>query len=77
VRGNRDRDEDGGLGGLLGGGGGQTEMVEKLATGFGEVMEGRKTWKDLLRGFVEDAGSAGGSPSGSDRGSSSRRRRER
>lgn len=58
-------------------------MVEKLAGDFGDVMEGRKTWKDLLRGFVEEAGGAGGrSESGSDRerergGSGRRRRRDR
>jgi len=73
------------LSGLLGGegGSGQKEMVEKLAGDFGDVMEGRKTWKDLLRGFVEEAGGAGGTSSGSDRerereserGSSGRRRR--
>lgn len=52
-------------------------MVEKLVGGFGEVMDGRKTWKDLLKGFVEEA-SAGASPPGSDRGgSSSRKRRDR
>lgn len=73
----------GGLSGLLGGegGSGQKEMVEKLAGDFGDVMEGRKTWKDLLRGFVEEAGGAGGSSSGSERererGSSGRRRRDR
>lgn len=67
------------MSGLLGGegGSGQKEMVEKLAGDFGDVMEGRKTWKDLLRGFVEEAAGAGGSSSGSERESSSRRRRER
>ena len=72
------------MSGLLGGegGSGQKEMVEKLAGDFGDVMEGRKTWKDLLRGFVEEAGGGGAggrSESGSDRerdrGSSGRRRR--
>lgn len=65
----------GALGGLLSGkngGEGKQEMVEKLATEFGDVIEGRKTWKDLLRGFMEEAGSL----SNSERGSS-RRRRER
>lgn len=55
------------------GGGGEQEMVEKLVTGFGEVVEGRKSWKDLLRGVLDggstsDLGGGGG-------GSSSRRRR--
>ena len=35
--------------------GGQ-EMVERLARDFGDVVDGRKTWRDLLRGFVEEAG---------------------
>jgi hypothetical protein len=49
-----------------GGGGGspQMEMVERIVHGFGDVVDGRKSWRDLLRGFVDEAG---GSGSGSDR----------
>jgi hypothetical protein len=43
-------------------------MVEKLVTGIGDVVEGRKTWKDLLKGVL-DSTSDLGSP-----GSSRRRR---
>jgi len=35
-------------------------MVERVVRDFGEVIEGRKTWKDLLRGFIEEAGASGG-----------------
>lgn len=79
----RDREEDEGEGK-----GGQ-EMVEKFARDFGDVFEGRKTWKDLLMGFVEEAGSlsalgGGGSREslgdekgrGSGSGSGKRRRRD-
>lgn len=52
-RNERDRDEH------EKGGGGQ-EMVEKWAKDFGDVFEGKKTWKDLLMGFVAEAGSLGG-----------------
>ncbi|PBP19994.1 hypothetical protein BUE80_DR009189 [Diplocarpon rosae] len=64
----RSKPKDGSLAGLVGnlGQGGQQEMVEKLVGGFGEVMEGRKSWKDLLRGVVEE---------GEERGS--RRKRDR
>jgi hypothetical protein len=51
------------------GGGGQ-EMVERITRDFGDVIEGRKSWKDMLRTFVEEVG-GGGSPLGED----SRRRR--
>jgi len=57
-----------------GSGGSQTEMVEKLAHDFGDVMDGKKSWKDMLRGFIEEAGGVG---SGSERGESSKRRRDR
>ncbi|CZS92093.1 uncharacterized protein RCO7_00703 [Rhynchosporium graminicola] len=74
----------GGLAGLLGGGKGgegvgQTEMVEKLATGFGEVVEGKKSWKDLLRGFVAEGGDLGRGASSEDvgRGGGKRERRRR
>jgi hypothetical protein len=46
-------------------------MVERFARDFGDVIEGRKSWKDMLRSFVEEAGAAA-SPGGSDSG---RRRR--
>lgn len=36
-------------------------MVEKWAKDFGDVFEGKKTWKDLLMGFVAEAGAASGS----------------
>jgi hypothetical protein len=63
-------------------GGGQQEMVEKLTRDFGDVVSGKKTWKDMLRGVVEDLGSATGSMGGSSEsaerdGSSSERRRRR
>jgi hypothetical protein len=58
-----------------------TEMVERLASDFGDVMEGRKTWKDLLAGLLsEHAGALTGSDGGSgsrDSGSPSRRGRRR
>lgn len=67
-----------------GGGGGSHEMVEKWAKDFGDVIEGKKSWKDLLRGFVEEAGGLGGAGGsreslddgdGGDRGGGRRRRR--
>lgn len=46
-------------------GDGQSEMVEKLASDFGAVMEGKKSWKDMLAGLVGEGGAlsslAGGS----------------
>lgn len=45
------------------GGGGGPEMVEKWAKDFGDVFEGKKSWIDLLKGFVEEASSLGGSGS--------------
>jgi len=44
--GGADRDRGGG------GGGGQQEMVERLVSGFGDVVEGKASWKDLLRGVL-------------------------
>jgi len=35
-------------------------MVERVVRDFGDVIEGRKTWKDLLMGFVAEAGASGG-----------------
>jgi hypothetical protein len=46
-------------------------MVERFTRDIGDVIEGRKSWKDMLRAFVEEAG-GGGSSAGSDSG---RRRR--
>lgn len=45
---------DHGFGGL--GGGSEHEMIERLVTGFGEVIEGRSSWKDLLSGVLEESG---------------------
>lgn len=36
------------------------EMVEKLIGGFGEVVEGRKTWRELLGGLMEGGELGGG-----------------
>lgn len=48
------------------------EMVEKVVRGVGEVVEGRKTWGELLRGLVVDSGIADGlAVPGSDAGSGS------
>lgn len=66
------------LNGTRGGAGGQGEMVEKIMHDFGDVVDGKKSWKDLLSGLVEGGGLSalgGGGGSGSDRESSSRRRR--
>jgi len=63
--GKRDRERIAG-----GNGGGQQEMVEKLIGGFEEVVEGRKSWKDLLAGLLD-----GVNASGSDLSAGSRRRR--
>lgn len=46
-------------------------MVERIVRDVGDMVGGKKTWKDLLRGIVDDAGSAG---SGSDGGRSKKRR---
>jgi hypothetical protein len=52
-------------------------MVEKIMHDFGDVVDGKKSWKDLLSGLVEGGGlgALGGGGSGSDRESSSRRRK--
>jgi hypothetical protein len=53
-------------------------MVERLASDFGDVMQGRKTWKDLLAGLLSDhAGALTGSDGGGSRDSGSPSRRER
>jgi hypothetical protein len=31
------------------------EQVERLAHNFEDVLEGRQSWRGLLRGFLEDA----------------------
>lgn len=64
--GGREGGLNGGLGGLLGGGGGsgQQEMIERVVSDFGDVVDGKKTWKDLLRGFMEEQGSNSGSDGG-------------
>ena len=63
--------------GDTGSGGQQTEMVEKIVREVGDVMEGRKTWKDLLLGVVGDAAGGGESVTGSDDSGRRRRRRRR
>lgn len=40
-------------------GGSETEMVERVVRDFGDVVEGRKSWKDLLAGFIGEAGGQG------------------
>lgn len=68
-----------GSGNGTGTGDGQQEMVERFVTGVGDVVEGRKTWKDLLRGVLEGGDDGGGGNSSTEdlrrgRGSSRRRR---
>jgi hypothetical protein len=70
YRSDRDRDRDGGAIG--------SEMVERVVRDVGDVVEGRKSWKDLLAGFVEQAsGAASGSGSAIENGSASPERRRR
>jgi hypothetical protein len=71
-----DRDRDGGGSGS---GGHEMEMVERVVRDVGDVVEGRKSWKDLLAGFVEQAasGSRGAIENGSGSGSASPERRRR
>jgi hypothetical protein len=45
--------------GFGGGGGGQSEMVERVVRDFGDVVDGRKSWKDLLGGIMGDVGGGG------------------
>ena len=56
------------------GGKGNSEMVERIVREVGDVVDGKKTWKDLLRGFVDEASNAG-SPEAD--GSDGGRRRKR
>lgn len=49
-------------------GGGQQEMVERLVSGFGDVVEGRASWKDLLRGVLAKDLLGGGGGGESSRG---------
>jgi hypothetical protein len=68
-------DRDGGSGSGSGGGGGhEMEMVQRVVRDVGDVVEGRKSWKDLLAGFVEQASGAG---SAIENGSASPERRRR
>lgn len=56
--------------------GGHQEMVERIAKDFTEVIDGRKSWKDLLRGLVEQTGAAEAFSSGSGGERERRRRRD-
>lgn len=40
----------------LSGGGKQSEMVEKIVRDVGDVVEGRKTWRDMLADVVREQG---------------------
>jgi hypothetical protein len=42
-----------------GGGGKESEMVERVVRDFGDVVDGRKSWRDLLGGLVGDVGGGG------------------
>jgi hypothetical protein len=42
-------------------GGAEQEMVERVVRDFGDVVDGRKTWRDLIGGLVADVGDSGGS----------------
>lgn len=46
----------------------QTEMVERLASSFGDVMEGRMKWRDLLGEVVTGLGGEGEMISGGGKG---------
>ena len=41
------------------GGNPQTEMVERIVHDFGDVVDGRKSWRDLLKSFTDEAGGSG------------------
>jgi len=70
YRTDRDGDRDGGAR--------SSEMVERVVRDVGDVVEGRKSWKDLLAGFVEQASGAGSAiENGSASASPERRRRRR
>lgn len=51
-------------------------MVERIARDFTDVVDGRKSWKDLLNSFVEHTGAAEAFGSGSGGGREKRRRRD-
>jgi hypothetical protein len=36
-------------------------MVERIVHDFEDVIEGRQSWRSLLRGFFEEAAGGGGS----------------
>lgn len=58
----------------------QQEMVEKLTRDFGDVVSGKKSFKDLLMGVVTDLGGAGsleGSAASKSPQRSRRRRRDK
>lgn len=59
--------------------GGEQEMVEKLTRDFGDVVAGKKSFKDLLLGVVSDFGSTGSLEGGeaSRRAERPRRRRHK
>jgi len=64
----------------LGGGegsGSQQEMVEKLVEGFGDVVEGRASWKDLLKGVLMPELMGQGQGGGSDVSEGGERRRRK
>jgi len=48
-------------------GGGEQEMVERLVHGFGDVIDGRQSWKALLKGFWDESGGLGGGDRGEGR----------
>lgn len=47
-------------------------MVERLVSGFGDVVEGRANWKDLLKGVLMPEVLGGDSDGGGGGGGSSR-----
>lgn len=51
-------------------------MVERIARDFTDVVDGRKSWKDLLHTFVEQAGGTGVSSTGSEGGRQRKRGRD-
>jgi len=78
--------DDRGIGGRWKGKGiagafGNKEMVEKLVGDLGDVVDGRKSWKDLLREVVEGVGGSGAGKREGDDGDDdevvARRRRRR
>lgn len=55
----------------------QQEMVEKIVTGVGQVLDGRATWKDLLLGVVPELLGSGSGSEGGGGGGERRSRRKR